>query len=228
MAEGSRGRLLAILVIALAALVVASNAYWYVEYVHLRSSYIEERQALANTTRVLANTTARLAYEAKLLNASVKIINAYKNLTALMNVTLMALEAGKLAAVTNVSLQVSSSAIRLAGLATSLIAEANETTDPLARKYMTSGAVNATTAALDDLKTLAFLGHYMNANSTYFQYLEAAQASLNDMTNLASQLSNASATVPASRLASDFTQVVSNVLSAERLLLYLVRSQSTS
>jgi len=228
MAEGSRGRLLAILVIALAALVVASNAYWYVEYVHLRSSYVEERQALANTTRVLANTTARLAYEVKLLNASVKIINAYKNLTALMNVTLMALEAGKLAAVTNVSLQVSSSAIRLAGLATSLIAEANETTDPLARKYMTSGAVNATTAALDDLKALAFLGHYMNANSTYFQYLEAAQASLNDMTNLASQLSNTSATVPASRLASDFTQVVSNVLSAERLLLYLVRSQSTS
>jgi len=45
MAEGSRGRLLAILVIVLAALVVASNAYWYVEYVHLRSSYIEERQA---------------------------------------------------------------------------------------------------------------------------------------------------------------------------------------
>jgi len=228
MAEGSRGRLLAILVIVLAALVVASNAYWYVEYVHLRSSYIEERQALANTTRVLANTTARLAYEAKLLNASVKIINAYKNLTALMNVTLKALEAGRLAAVTNVSLEVSSSTIRLAGLATSLIAEANETTDPLARKYMTSGAVNATTAALDDLKTLAFLGHYMNANSTYFQYLEAAQASLNDMSNLASQLNNASATVPASRLASDFTQVVSNVLSAERLLLYLVRSQSTS
>ncbi|MCI4460080.1 MAG: hypothetical protein JHC13_04185 [Acidilobus sp.] len=228
MAEGSRGRLLAILVIALAALVVASNAYWYVEYVRLRSSYIEEQQALANTTRVLANTTARLAYEAKLLNASVKIINAYKNLTALMNVTLMALEAGKLAAVTNVSLQVSSSAIRLTGLATSLIAEANETTDPLARKYMISGAVNATTVALDDLKTLAFLGHYMNANSTYFQYLEAAQASLNDMSKLASQLNNLSATVPASRLASDFTQVVSNVLSAEKLLLYLVRSQSTS
>jgi hypothetical protein len=221
MGKRSREGLLVILVVALAALMVASNAFWYVEYVNLRGLYSKEQRALTNTT-------ARLAYEAELLNASVRIINAYKNLTALMNVTLKALEAGRLAAVTNVSLEVSSSTIRLAGLATSLIAEANETTDPLARKYMASGAVNATTAALEDVKTLAFLGHYMNANSTYFQYLEAAQASLNDMTNLASQLSNASATVPASRLASDFTQVVSNVLSAERLLLYLVRSQSTS
>ncbi|MGC9071970.1 MAG: hypothetical protein ACP5HK_04665 [Acidilobus sp.] len=228
MSEARGTRASAYLVIALAALVVVSNAIWYIAYNGLSGKYARLNASYGYQQSLLKNVTARLYAASKLLNVSVKTIQAYKNLTAALNVTLMAMEAGKLAAVTNVSLQLDVESIKLMTLATSLVAEANQTTDPLVRQYLVTAALNATNATEEGIKALAFLGSYMGANSTYFEYLGNANVAVEDIASLAYELKTPSTTVPTSAVTSDLTQFVSNVLSAERALVSLGHSQSTS
>ncbi len=221
MEQSNRVRMLAYLVIALAALIAASNALWYLSYRNLSAEYNNERLALENVT-------ARLIYAGKLLNVSIKTIQAYRNLTALLNTTLTAVEAGKIAAVTNVSLELDVESIKLMALATNAISEANQTTDPVAREYLVMVVLNATNATMEGLKALAFLGSYMGANTTYFQYIASAEKSVQEVASLAFQLRSPSTTVSADSVTSNLTAFVSNVLAAERILASLAHPLSTS
>lgn len=221
MGDAERSKLLAVMIVALAAILVISNALWYITYASLSSKY---RQ----TAGALRNVTGELIYVEKLLNTSIQALQDYKNLTALLNITITAMNAEKVAAVTNVSLELDVESIKLMALVAGAISEANQTSDPIAREYLVMLALNATNATMEGLKALAFLGSYMKANSTYFQYIASAEGSVLNIAQIAWELKSPSATVPASSVTSDITNFVSSVLAAERILASLARPQSTS
>ncbi len=221
MTSKETSRLFAILIVALAAVLAVSNVLWYMSYSRLSSKY-------GQVTGALENVTAKLIYAERLLNVSLQTIKAYKNLTALLNATITAMDAERVAAATNVSLELDVESIKLMALVAGTLSEANQTTDPIAREYLVMIALNATNATMEDLKALAFLGSYMKANSTYFQYINSAENAVQSIAQLAWELRSPSVTVPASSVTSNLTDFVSNVLAAERVLVSLARPQSTS